>query len=224
MIKIEDLKFVINVATTSMFASVTLSPPENLNIPPIQIPSPTEYDDASAATAATAASGARARANPRLIPLLGTPPPQQRRTSFTFPATAAATASASASATAAESAASILLSIAQSGSASSAASNATPAVSPLAPPSKCRRVTSFMDYCRVCEISLLNVPPGIYADVCKSCEDIQHAFRKGTSFPACIVCSNDAYHIHRNCNQAICKRCLRQHTLCPFCNVRIDKQ
>jgi len=219
MIKIEDRKFVINVATTSMFASVTLSPPENLNIPPIQIPSPTEYDGA-AHSAATAATAARARANPRLIPLLGTPPPQQRRTSFAFPATAAATASV----TAAESAASILLSIAQSGSASSAASNATPAVSPLAPPSKCRRVTSFMDYCRVCEISLLNVPPGIYADVCKSCEDIQHAFRKGTSFPACIVCSNDAYHIHRNCNQAICKRCLHQHTLCPFCKVRIDKQ
>jgi len=204
-----------------MFASVTLSPPENLNIPPIQIPPPTEYDGA-AHSAATAA-----RANPRLVPLLGTPPPQQRRASFAFPslaASASATAIASASATAAESAASILLSIAQSGSASSAASNATPAVSPLAPPSKCRRVTSFMDYCRVCEISLLNVPPGIYADVCKSCEDIQHAFRKGTSFPSCIVCSNDAYHIHRNCNQAICKRCLRQHTLCPFCNVRIDKQ
>jgi hypothetical protein len=198
---------------TSMFASVTLSPPENLNIPPIQIP--TESDD----TAHSAAS-----ANPRLIPLLGTPPPQRRQQSFGFPSLAAsasasvtafASASASASATASiESAASILLSMAHPESAS-----------PLTRPSKCRRITAtFLDYCRVCEISLLNVAHGIYADVCKSCEDIQHRFRKGTSFPACFICYSDAYHIHRNCNQAICKRCLRQHTLCPSCKVPIDKQ
>ena len=200
-----------------MFASVTLSPPENLNIPPIQIP--TESDDA-AHSAASAAS-----ANPRLIPLLGTP--QRRQKSFGFPslavsasasvtAFASATASASASASAAsmESAASILLSMAHPESAS-----------PLAPPNKCRRIaTSFIDYCRVCEISLLNVAHGVYADVCKSCEDIQHRFRNGISFPACMICSTDAYHIHRNCNQPICKRCLRQHTLCPSCKVPIDKQ
>jgi hypothetical protein len=39
-----------------------------------------------------------------------------------------------------------------------------------------------------------------------------------------MICSTDAYHIHRNCNQPICKRCLRQHTLCPSCKVPIDKQ
>lgn len=192
---------------TSMFASVTLSPPENLNIPPIQIP--TESDDA-AHSAASAAS-----ANPRLIPQLGTPPPHRRQKSFGFPSLAeSATASASASAASMESAASILLSMAHPESAS-----------PLAPPNKCRRIaTSFIDYCRVCEISLLNVAHGVYADVCKSCEDIQHRFRNGISFPACMICSTDAYHIHRNCNQPICKRCLRQHTLCPSCKVPIDKQ
>ena len=159
-----------------MFASIELSPPENLNIPPIQIP-PTEC-----------------HSNPRLIPLLGTPPPQRRQKSFTFPVLATATATATAT-TSIESAASILLSMASA--------------SPLAPPNKCRRVgaapTSFIDYCRVCEISLLNVTPGIYADVCKSCESIQHRFRNGISFPACMFCSTDAYHIHRNCKQAICK-------------------
>ena len=203
----------MNVATTTMFAFTELSPPENLNIPPIQIP--TESDEAALAVHNVAS------ANPRLVPLLGTPPPQRRQTSFGFPSLAAtasasastsASASASASATASiESAASILLSMA--------------GASPHERPSKCRRVvTSFIDYCRVCEISLLNVAHGIYADVCQSCESIQHRFRNGISFPACMICSTDAYHIHRNCNQAICKRCVRQHTLCPSCKVRIDKQ
>jgi hypothetical protein len=179
-----------------------------LNIPPIQIPPPTEETPA-----------VPGMLNRLHFPLLGSPAPQRKFRSFNFPSPASA-----ASAAAAESAASILLSIAQP-IAISNPPNATPAASPLAPPSKCRRVaTSFVDYCRVCEILLRNVTPGIYADVCKSCESIQHRFRNGISFPACIICSSDAYHIHRNCNQAICKRCVRQHTLCPSCKVPIDKQ
>lgn len=178
----------------SMFASTeSLSPPENLNIPHIQIPQPTECD-AGAVSYATV--------KVYIPPPLGSPRPQRRHGSFTFPSPIPVAASASA-----------------------ASPNASPSASPLAPPSKCRRITTtFLDYCRVCEISLLDVTHGIYADVCKSCEDIQHRFRKGISFPACFICSSDAYHIHRNCNQAICKRCLHQYTLCPSCKVPIDKQ
>jgi hypothetical protein len=195
-----------------MFASTQLSPPENLNIPHIQIPPPTEcYTNAARRTI------------PVYVPPLGSPRPNavssahRRHSSFTFPSPDPLTA---------PSASSVALSNALSiASASVAISIPSPIASPIAPPNKCRRITTtFLDYCRVCEISLLNVAHGIYADVCKSCEDIQHRFRKGTSFPACIICSCDAYHIHRNCNQAICKRCLRQHTLCPSCKVPIDKQ
>lgn len=190
----------------------------HLNIPPIRIPSPTEYDVTAVASVASvvyAPSNALATLH---FPLLGSPRLQcmqrQQRTQkvFTFPSPVpcAATAATTATTVDTELAASVLLSIAQS--------------SPVAP-NKCRRITTtFLDYCRVCEISLLHVARGIYADVCKSCEDIQHAHRQGTSMPACFLCYSDAYHIHRNCKQPICKRCLHYYTLCPSCKVLIEKQ
>lgn len=218
-------------AMTSIFASIkTFPPPENLNIPHIQIPQPTECCAANVVNAPVSST------IQVYVPPLGSPRPvkngayslqtegpQRRHSSFTFPSPDPTVASSTTSSVAlsnalstASSAASVAISI---------PSPTSEATSPLVPPSKCRRITTtFLDYCRVCEISLLDVAHGIYADVCKSCEDIQHRFRKGTSFPACFICYCDAYHIHRNCNQAICKRCLRQHTLCPSCKVPIDKQ
>jgi hypothetical protein len=216
-----------------MFASIkTFPPPENLNIPHIQIPQPTECCAANAPVSNTI---------PVYVPPLGSPRPvkngasysvlqkdglQRRHGAFTFPSPDPTVASSTTSSIALSNAVSVAS--AASSAASVAISIPSPtsaATSPLARPNKCRRITTnFLDYCRVCEISLLNVAHGIYADVCKSCEDIQHRFRKGTSFPACFICYCDAYHIHRNCNQAICKRCLRQHTLCPSCKLPIDKQ
>jgi len=178
----------------------------HLNIPPIRIPSPTEYDTAVASVASVVHAPSNALATLH-FPLLGSPRLQRTQKVFTFPSPVPCATTTTAADT--ELAASVLLSIAQS--------------SPVAP-NKCRRVTTFIDYCRVCEISLLHVTRGIYADVCKSCEDIQHAHRQGTSMPACFLCSSDAYHIHRNCKQPICKRCLHCYTLCPSCKVPIEKQ
>ena len=204
---------------TSIFASTPFSPPENLNIPHIQIPSPTECHTTNAVNAPVSST------IQVYVPPFGSPRPvknkaysqtegPQRRHSFTFPSPDPSVASAS----------SVALSNALSVASASVAISIPSPTSPTTPPNKCRRITNFLDYCRVCEISLLNVAQGIYADVCKSCEDIQHRFRKGISFPACFICHTDSYHIHRNCNQPICKRCLRQHTLCPCCKVPIDKQ
>lgn len=203
---------------TSIFASIkTFSPPENLNIPHIQIPSPTECYTVNALNAPVSST------IQVYVPPLNSPRPvknrvegPQQKHSFTFPSPIPVSVASSTS--------SIALSNALSTASSVTISIPSP-TSPITPPNKCRRITTtFLDYCRICEISLLDVAHGIYADVCKSCEDIQHRFRKGISFPACFICHTDSYHIHRNCNQPICKKCIRQHTLCPCCKVPIDKQ
>ena len=213
---------------TSIFASIkTFPPPENLNIPHIQIPSPTECHTTNVVNAPVSST------IQVYVPPLGSPRPngasysvlqkdglQRRHGAFTFPSPDPTVASSTSSI-----ALSNALLVASAAPSASVAISIPSPTSPIAPSSKCRRITTtFLDYCRVCEISLLNVAHGIYADVCKSCEDIQHRFRKGISFPNCFICHSDSYHIHRNCNQPICKRCLRQHTLCPCCKVPIDKQ
>ena len=77
--------------------------------------------------------------------------------------------------------------------------------------------------CLRCEIPLSCVAKGSDPDMCLSCENIEYDIRwKGRKIPKCMICSGNAWRIHRKCHRPICRTCVNNFKFCPLCSYPIE--